>query len=157
MSVDRWFGAAVCLLAALFLGVAIPTIPADWQTGVGTGYFTVGPRLFPYLAGALSLVLGAFLIVRPEGGDRLAAWHEAPVRRNVVSLAALGIAYVAVIGTIGFTLATLVTVAVFPVLFGVRRWVLVGALAVGVAVIIKQVFLRLFSLELPAGVWDLPI
>ena len=45
MNVDRVFGATVCILALLFLTLAVPSIPDDWQHTAGT-YYSVGPRMF---------------------------------------------------------------------------------------------------------------
>lgn len=156
MTVDRIFGAAVCILALLFLILAVPTIPDDWQHSAGT-YYSVGPRLFPMIAGILCVLLGVGVIVHPEGHNKVSALRDRKALGRVIASLALTLGYTALLGVIGFTLATFIALVLFCVVFGERRWFVVLPMAVGVAVITKFIFLKFFLLELPTGLFDLPI
>jgi len=156
MKVDRIFGAAVCILALLFLTLAIPSIPDDWQHAAGTGY-SVGPRLFPYIAGTLCLLLGLGVIIHPEGHNKLEVLRDRKARGRVAASFVLTLAYMALLDVLGFTLSTIVTLVLFFTVFGERRWYVIVPMAVGVAVITKFVFLKFFLLELPTGLFDLPV
>ncbi len=156
MNVDRIFGASVCILALLFLTLAVPSIPDDWQHSA-EAYYSVGPRFFPYIAGALCLLLGIGVIVHPEGHNKLSGLRDRKARGRVLASLGLTLGYVALLDVIGFTLATIVTLVLFFTVFGERRWSVIVPMAVGVAVITKFVFLKFFLLELPAGLFDLPI
>lgn len=156
MNVDRIFGAAVGVLALLFLILAVPTIPDDWQHTAGT-YYTVGPRFFPYVAGTLCLLLGLGVIVRPEGHNKVSGLRDRKARWRVIASLVLTAGYMALLDIIGFTLSTVVALVLFFTVFGERRWFVILPMAIGVAVVTKFVFLRFFMLELPAGLFDLPI
>jgi putative tricarboxylic transport membrane protein len=156
MNTDRIFGTAVCILALLFLTLAVPTIPDDWQHTAGT-YYTVGPRMFPYIAGMLCLLLGLGVILHPEGHNKLSGLRSSKARRGVVASLGLTLGYVALLDVAGFTLSTIAALVLFFTVFGERRWYVIVPMAVGVAVITKIVFLKFFLLELPAGLFDLPI
>lgn len=156
MNVDRIFGASVCILALLFLTLAVPSIPDDWQHSA-EAYYSVGPRFFPYIAGALCLLLGIGVIVHPEGHNKMSGLRDGKARGRVLSSLGLTLGYVALLDVIGFTLATIVTLVLFFTVFGERRWYVIVPMAVGVAVVTKFTFLKFFMLELPAGLFDLPI
>lgn len=156
MSVDRVFGATVCILALLFLTLAVPSIPDDWQHTAGT-YYSVGPRMFPYIAGVLCLLLGLGVVVHPEGHNKLSGLRDHKARGRVAASLLLTLGYVALLDVAGFTLSTIAALALFFTMFGERRWYIIVPMAVGVAVITKFVFLKFFLLELPVGLFDLPI
>lgn len=156
MNVDRIFGASVCILALLFLILAVPSIPDDWQHTAGT-YYSVGPRMFPYIAGTLCLLLGIGVILHPEGGNKLSGLRDRKAKWRVLASLGLTLGYVAILDLAGFTLSTIAALVLFFTVFGERRWFVVLPMAVGVAVITKFVFLKFFLLELPAGLFDLPI
>lgn len=156
MNVDRIFGASVCILALLFLTLAVPSIPDDWQHTAGT-YYSVGPRMFPYIAGILCLLLGIGVILHPEGHNKLSSLRDNKARWRVLASLGLTLGYVAILDLAGFTLSTIVALMLFFTAFGERRWFVIVPMAVGVAVITKFVFLKFFLLELPAGLFDLPV
>jgi putative tricarboxylic transport membrane protein len=156
MNVDRIFGAAVCILALLFLTLAVPSIPNDWQHNADA-YYSVGPRLFPYIAGTLCLLLGLGVIIHPEGHNKLSGLRDRKARGRVAASFALTLAYMALLDVVGFTLSTIIALVLFFTVFGERRWYVIVPMAVGVAVITKFVFLKFFLLELPTGLFDLPV
>src|SRR3546814_14481036 len=121
MLVDRVFGAAVCALALAFLIAGVPTISDEWERAAGAQYFTVGPRLFPYLAGSLCLLFGLLIAVRPRPGEPSAFLVDGGARRRVLLLALLTVGYAALLNVLGFVQAGLAAMARFRVGFGVRQ------------------------------------
>lgn len=156
MLVDRLFGSAVCLLALAFLIFGIPTIGDDWERAAGSRYFTVGPHLFPYIAGGLCLLFGALIALRPQAGEPSTFLADAKSRRRVILLALLTIGYAAALDLLGFALAGMIAMALFMVGFGFRRWSVVLPVAVLLPWLTTLLFERLLHLQLPAGVLGLP-
>jgi len=150
---DRAFGAVSALLAILFLVFAVPSISDEWRTGAEAHYFTVGPRLFPYVAGSLVLLCALLIALRPEGGNQLGAFRDRVARRNVLAGLGVAIGYVALLVPAGFTVSSLLAITAFCLIFGERRWYVVLPLAAVVAFGTPWVFLEFFYLELPAGPW----
>lgn len=158
MNVDRLFGAAVCILALLFLVFAVPTIPDDWQKMAGNEYFVVGPELFPNIGGGLCLLMGILIVLRPIDNHKLGRLADAGARRRVLFALALSFGYASLLNVLGFTLTSVVALAAFFIVFGERRWLIIVPMAILVPVVTKQVFLRVFMLELPLGIFEnLPI
>jgi hypothetical protein len=158
MNVDRIFGAAVCVLALLFVLFAVPSIPDDWQKTAGNEYFVVGPELFPYIAGGMCLLMGVLIILRPMDNHKLGRLADAGARRRVFFTLLLSFGYAGLLSILGFTITSVLALAAFFIVFGERRWRIVVPMAVLVPVLTKQVFLHFFMLELPAGLFEnLPI
>lgn len=156
MHADRAFGIAVCILSLAFLLAGVPTIPDDWMRTAGARYFTVGPRLFPYMAGTLCLVLGVLIALgrRSEPGAFLA---NGAVRRRTGALAALCLAYAVLLGILGFVAASALAMAVFMLGFGVRRWSVVLPVALLLPWLTALAFERVLQLRLPAGIVPVPL
>lgn len=158
MKVDRLFGASICVLALLFLTLAVPSIPDDWQKTAGSEYFTVGPTLFPYIASGLCLIMGVLIVLHPTDSHCLARLASPVARRRVIFALALSFGYAALLNILGFTLTSILVLFLFFVVFGERRWRIVIPMAVLVPVVTKFVFLKFFILELPPGLFEnLPI
>lgn len=158
MKVDRYFGVGVCFLALLFLVFAVPSLPDDVQKSAATHYFTVGPRLFPYIAGGLCLIMGALIVLRPTDDHKFGRLADRATRRRVIISLALSFGYAALLNVLGFTLASILALTLFFVAFGERRWHVIVPMAVLVPVVTKLVFLKFFMLEMPAGFFEwLPI
>jgi len=160
VTADRVFGLAAAALAALFLLFGVPTIEEEWRRGVGARYFTVGPRLFPYIAGVLCLVFAILIALLPRAaaGDgaapaRTTAGGGSPVR--AAALMAVALAYVASLTTFGFVAASILMLLVFMVGFGYRVWPVVVPVAILAPPAVDWAFLRLLRLELPPGVYGL--
>jgi hypothetical protein len=150
MRTDRALGITLALLALLFLVFGIDTIPKDWQTQAGAQYFVVGPELFPQIAGALCLALALLLALRPDGQGALDELSAAGAVPNVLTLLAISGAYVALIGVLGFRIATGLMLAAFLLAFGVRRPLVVAGFALAVPLLVGLGFERLFGIFLPA-------
>ena len=158
MKVDRYFGVAVCALALLFLFVAVPSIPDDWQKTSGNEYFTVGPELFPYIAGGLCLLMGMLIVYRPTASHKLRRLADQATRRRVVYSLLLSFGYAGLLDVLGFTITSIIALLAFFLVFGERRWTIILPMAILVPILTKQVFLRFFMLELPSGFFEnLPI
>jgi Tripartite tricarboxylate transporter TctB family len=156
MRADRALGIVLALLALLFLVFAIDTIPKDWQTQTGAQYFVVGPELFPRIAGVLCLVLALLLALRPDGQGALHELKANGAVRNVLMLLAISGAYVALIGTLGFRIATGLMLAAFLLAFGVRRPLVVAGVAIAVPLLVGLAFQHLFGIFLPALAFAIP-
>jgi len=152
MVADRLFGGAVCVLAVAFLLAGVPTISDDWERAAGSKYFTVGPELFPYVAGGLCLAFGALILLRPQRGEPSVFLTDAPARRRVVLLALLTVGYAASLDILGFAVAGMLAMTVFMVGFGMRRWIVVLPVAVLLPLLTTVAFERLLQLRLPAGI-----
>ncbi len=156
MPADRLFGIGVCALSLAFLLFGVPTISDDWQHTVGAQYFTVGPRLFPYIAGSLCLLFGAMIALRPQAASPMPFFLEGGARTRVLLLMGLSIAYAALLDLLGFVLGSMLMLAVFMTGFGVRRRSVIVAVALGLPLLTDFVFARLLILELPPGRIELP-
>ena len=147
--------ALAALLAVLGLYLIIDarsiTIPGSSNT--------VGPRFFPYLVGAATLVVGIVLALRILRGDRGPAEEgedidpDAPTSWRAVAIIAVAfLAHALLINVIGWPLAV-------TLMFGVVAWAL-GArgivrplLAGGIAsVLIWLVFVKALGVVLPGGI-----
>lgn len=153
---DRAFGILAGILSLLFILVAVPSISGDWQSGADARYFTVGPRLFPYIAGALTLLFALLLIVKPSARDNGRELREPSARNNVLLAIGIALGYVALLDTLGFTLTSVLALAAFLIGFGNRTWWLIVPIAVALPVAVRFMFLKGFSLELPLGTLGMP-
>lgn len=157
MHADRAFGAVVCALSLALLIFGVPTISNDWMSAAGAQYFTVGPRLFPYVAGSLCLLFGALIALsRRPAGDMGAFLSDPGVRRRTLGLAALSVAYVALLDVLGFVPASSLAMAVLMLAFGVRRWLLVLPVALLAPWLTALAFEHVLGLRLPEGIVPVP-
>ncbi|RPI10222.1 MAG: tripartite tricarboxylate transporter TctB family protein [Zetaproteobacteria bacterium] len=154
--VDRYVGAAVAVLGLAFVFVLVPTIPEDWRTAAGAEYYTVGPRLFPVLAGSFCALMGALLVLFPEGRNALSGLAAPESRRSVGWLLGLSVGYAATLPSLGFLVGTAAVLALFLLAFGERRWWAILLLALSVPLIVEFAFVRLLLLELPPGLLSIP-
>ena len=104
----------------LFAGVVL------WQTlviPVSPMYAKVGPTVFPYMTAGGLAVLGALLMVQAvRGGWQPEEEAEVPVDRRAVGFVAAGlVANVALIGSLGFTAASVPMFVLIAHGFGSRR------------------------------------
>lgn len=153
---DRYFGIGAAILSLLFLTVAVPSISGDWQSGAEARYFTVGPRLFPYIAGTLTLIFGLLIALKPEGNNKFIAVSDPEKRNNFLRALGISVAYVALLDVLGFVIATILALIVFFLSFGEYRWGLILPIAIGVPVLTKLFFLKVFIMELPTGIEGMP-
>ena len=148
------------LVLALLLGVLGLYLILDARSiSIPGSSNTVGPRFFPYLVGAATLVVGVLLAVRVARGDRGPGEEgedidpDAPTSWRAVGIIAVAfLAHALLINVIGWPLAV-------TLMFGVVAWAL-GArglvrplVAGGIAsVLIWLVFVKALGVVLPGGI-----
>mgnify|MGYP003137074778 FL=1 len=156
MHPDRFFGLAVCILSLAFLIAGVPTISDDWMRATGAQYFTVGPHLFPYVAGALCLLLGLLIALGRPAGDTGAFLSDGGVRRRTVGLAVLSLAYASLLDVLGFVPASSLAMVLFMVGFGMRRWAVILPAALLLPWLTALAFEHILQLRLPEGIVPVP-
>lgn len=149
---DRIFGAAVSLAAAAFLVVLVPGIEVPLHAAAAAGEFLVGPRFFPYLAGALCLVLGGILAVAPGRSAPAAGPPGGGAGlMNVALFMAVAIAYPLAWQPLGFILASSAALLVLLLLFGARSVPVILGVVVLVPLGLAYLFQGLMNIVLPEG------
>jgi putative tricarboxylic transport membrane protein len=156
MVTDRIFGAASAVLALLFIVFAVPSITGDWQQGQEARYFTVGPRLFPYIAGILVGVFAALIALRPDGENNIAGVRAPGALRNVSIAIGLSLLFVILLEPLGFIVASALALFGFLVGFRERRWTLIVPIALIAPMAIAAMFSVFFRVTLPTGIFALP-
>ncbi|RMH51017.1 MAG: tripartite tricarboxylate transporter TctB family protein [Alphaproteobacteria bacterium] len=153
----RWeviAGAALLLFALGWTATIWLTVPAGYG---------VGPRAFPLWLGVALAVLSALLLARGLlGSDEDESEEEdggpaaTTPRRLGMVLAVCGIisAYGLLMPRLGFVLATMVTVAAtLALVLGERRPLVVGGMALGLALGAWFAFGRILGAYMPHGSW----
>lgn len=156
MITDRIFGAVSAALALLFVLFAVPSITGDWQQGEQARYFTVGPRLFPYIAGFLVAVFAILIALRPDGDNRIATLRDPEAVRNVAVSIGLAVLYVILLDPLGYIVATMLALLGFFVGYRERRLRLVLPITVIVPLAVATMFSEFFRVTLPPGIFALP-
>jgi putative tricarboxylic transport membrane protein len=109
----------------LGLGVIMAAAIAGWQASlikVSPLYAKIGPTIFPYIAATLLAILGGFLVWQGlKGGWQPEDEKEVPIDWRALGVTFAGmVANVALIGTLGFTLASTVMFTLIAWGFGSR-------------------------------------
>lgn len=158
MKADRIFGVVICTLALAFILLAVPAIEDDGQHDSAPAYYTVGPRLFPYLAGALMLAFGLLVVARPQDElPNMPNWQGAGAPRRVLLLGLLVLGYVAGLPLLGFTVTSVTVLLLFLLLFGERRWSVIAPMALLGPIFVEFLFLSGFGRRLPGGFFKLSV
>ena len=137
---DRILGAA-CIVGAAGMAWAAKDYVAPFS------YEPVGARAFPWLLAVLLAAGGAWLIVKPEPGDK---WlGQVPLGALAAALVAV-FAYALLFQTLGFPLATALMAVPVGMAFG-GSWIksLAGGIALGL--VFYLLFDKLLDVVLPAG------
>ena len=151
---DRWLGPSLTLLALVWLWLVYAYIPGARFEG------EPGPRAFPVLLGTVLAGLGVLMTlqaVASAGPERSAQTTPPPTRREAWLAAGtfgLLIFYAFLLDKIGFVPATPVVIAL--AMYGlaeVRRWMLLGSIAVGITLGCWVIFDVLLGTPLPSGSW----
>lgn len=151
---DRWLGPLLTLLALVWLWLVFAYIPGARFEG------EPGPRAFPVVLGVVLAGLGVVMSLQALASARrgpASATTPSPTRREA-GLAAgtfgLLILYAFLLDKIGFVTATPVVIAIaMHGLAQVRRWVLLGSIAVGITLGCWVIFDVLLGTPLPSGSW----
>lgn len=128
-----------------------------WELPVRSLPNTPGPSFFPLVVTVVILALSAALLIQA-----LAVERDPPAspcekaagirdRRSAGFLLLVLLAYVVLLPTLGFILATIPLFAVLMVLFGERRPLLVAVGALAMAAILYGIFRHGFGVFLPRG------
>lgn len=138
---SRTSGVLVLLFASAYVAETL-------RFRVGFAADPIGPRAFPLLLGGSLLLLGAWLVARPDdGGD---PWPAAPGRRRVlVAFAAFSI-YPLALSWIGFVLATTAVLGVIALGVGASRATAVAA-SFTLSLALHGLGSYVFSSPLPRG------
>ena len=161
---DRWLGPSLTLLALVWLWLVYAYIPGARYEG------EPGPRAFPVLLGAVLAGLGVIMTLQavvsarpahatlpPTPLGRAAGTTPLPTRREAALAAGtfgLLVLYAFLLDKIGFVAATPVVIAL--AMYGlaeVRRWALLGSIAVGITLGCWVIFDVLLGTPLPSGSW----
>lgn len=122
------------------------------------GSTVVGPRVFPYVVGALLLGIGVVLVVQvmrghtgaPDDSEDLDA--DAPTSwLTIGALVAALLVHVNLIVPAGWPVAAAVLFAATAFVLGSRRFVLTPLIAIGLALLLQFLFSHVLGLGLPAG------
>lgn len=147
----RWFELAV---AGLLMAAAVIVIVDSRRVGTGWDEFD-GPRsgYFPFYIGCLLLAASGWVFVR-----QVLAWRRAdPTFARRAQLASVWsitwpmAVFVAGVQWLGIYVSSFALIAYFMVRHGRYRWLLAGAVALGVPLFFFVVFERWFLVSLPKG------
>ncbi len=153
MKTDRIFGCVSALLGLLFVFLAVPSISGDWQQGEQARYFTVGPRLFPYISGFLVTVFAVLIAIKPDGNNNIGDFLQPGAAKMAIFAIVLAFVYVALLEPLGFILAGVLALFTFFIGFGERRWKLIVPIAVVTPMAISAMFSGFFKVQLPPGLF----
>ena len=113
------------------------------------------PRTFPMILGGLLIIGGAVLATRAamdkSGGGKAIGWPDRGGGKRLAMVMVSLVIYVTIAQTLGFIIASLVFIPWFIRYFGGYRHLVGWSCALGVAVFIYLVFIRLLQLTLPIG------
>jgi len=156
MITDRIFGTVSAVLALLFVLIAVPSITGDWQQGQEARYFTVGPRLFPNIAGVLVGLFAVLIALKPDGDNKVGNLRDLGALRNVAMSIGLALIYVILLEPLGFIVASALALLAFFLGFRERRWALILPISLIVPLAIAAMFSEFFRVMLPPGIFALP-
>ena len=108
----------------------------------------MGPGVFPRLVLGVMTVLALWLAVSSRGRPDP---EREPVHRMVYLTAAAGLAFMGVLQVFGIYGAIAFAFLGIGRLWGERRWLLLAAVAAGIAVATHLVFVTAFGIPLPRG------
>ena len=151
---DRWLGPSLTLLALVWLWLVYAYIPGARAEG------EPGPRAFPILLGVVLAGLGVATTTLARASARrqsAASTTPSPTRREARLAGGtfgLLILYAFLLDHVGFVIATPLVIALATAgLLRMRRWVLVGSLAIGFTLGCWVIFDAVLGSPLPTGSW----
>lgn len=138
------------------LGIAMVVVAGGWLYYAHTYSFWV--RIFPQVMGYVLLVIGLLLLVQSVKAERQPnPWAGADYRAVLLS-ASVMILYVASLEFLGFLLGSVLMFLVLGFYLGprarpVRRALITLAFSIGLTAALYVIFVFLFNVPLPRGVW----
>jgi putative tricarboxylic transport membrane protein len=143
------------LLALGLLALGLTILFQTRDIAGAQAYEQLGPRLFPLLIGAGMAVCGAGLAWQGlSGGWRGMPPQETHRRPDWFAFGLIGAAlalHMALIGLVGFVLATMLMFLLVARAFGSRRWPRDAAIGATVSILAFYLFTRALGLHLPAS------
>ena len=142
------------LLALTLLGVGVVLVRASAGLPPAAAPGLPGPGSVPLGYGALLTAMAAVTLVREvrgangAGGDEALAPPTGEGLRRLLMTVPLAAAYVAAMPFVGYSLATVVAVALMAYCLGARPVVALTA-SVGFSLFVYGIFQRLFGIPLP--------
>lgn len=141
-------------IAFLLLGVAIYLLSYIEASGIQD--WSLSPGFFPRLAAGFIVGLSILLIlVTTFFGDKRDVSISAQIRWRVfwyvIGTIAIMILYVYLIEWLGFIIATIMSMAGMMVLYGFRRWIVIGLMSIGLPVLIYFFALKVMYVLFPTG------
>jgi hypothetical protein len=142
-------------LAGLLLVVAAGYLWMATRMPLGTPALP-GPGPFPIAVGAVVALLSLGLLfqtVREQRDERPAIIPAGEPGRRVVGVWLAVAAYAGLVTTVGHTLLTGAVAVAILRLLGMRRWGTILVLAAGLALGSHYLFVVVFEVPLPEGLW----
>lgn len=141
-------GDVITGLLLLALGVAVCARAIGLEVGTAT---SPGPGFFPFLGGLTLSVLAGLLAVRGWRGQGETGAPAGPLWRPAVLVGGLT-GYTAVLGTVGFPLATAALSVLVLVVLDSRNWPVIVGASVLLAAGSYLVFKVWLGVDLPPGI-----
>ena len=158
---------------SLWLGVGLMVV-GGLAIGLGTRIEVLGlgqnadpgPRMMPLVLGGILALGGLYELARgligrrstgkaeESEGEAQTSLPKGAIQRMLVLFVGL-VAYVALVGYLGFALSTLVFATLMMWWLGVK-WPVALSTTLGLLVVIHLLFVQVFKVQLPAGVFNLP-
>ena len=152
---ERLIGAGVTLLGLLIFFVLIP-----WgiDRPGNVEHAALAPDFWPQIIAVTMMALGALQALRPvpddddEGGAESGPWlHRLP--GLAAALGAL-FGFYALVPSLGMVVPGAALILGLTVFGGERRWLLAGAVAAGVPVLLYAFFVHVAGIPIPLGVFE---
>lgn len=141
MRPDRTLAAVLFVLSAGYLAVAFLISEPGGQ------YAAIGPRAFPVAIGIGLVACSLWIGLTAKGLRELP-----PIDWRVAALSALAfLAYISLLETVGYLLATVAFIAIESRLLGSRPWFRDLIVSVFITASVYAVFNLLLGIRLPAG------
>lgn len=134
--------------------LGLVTFFASWQIAEGAGG-QLHPRTFPLILGTLLILGGSILVFLryrfPSDESKKIEWPDHQGWKNWITGLISIATYIGLSQLLGFLLSTLFFVGFFIWFFGKYRPALVAGYALGTALFVYLLFVRLLQLTLPLG------
>lgn len=154
------FATSICLMAGSLFMMFYPVFKfprfKEW------GGLYSNPGFVPFLLGATLFLMSLYVLVRSlkRQGHRIRLTREglghflrSQILRRFVICFGLFILYYQLLGFLPFTLNTALYLFISMVIFGRGRWYFFLAVALAVSFAVYLIFLRIFLVPLPRGVF----
>jgi hypothetical protein len=140
-------------LSAVFITVMVPALGgAQGSSLSGLDFYSVGPTALPYFAGGMILLFSVMMLITDTpNADVVSDPDEQNGFGLGLLLIALLIGYTVALTWIGFLAASVLFMLAVFLVYGARNWLLIGALSLGMPLLVDQILRKLFLIPLPSG------